>query len=343
MPACELSVVLDRDDGRYRLGEPIGGQVEVRVAADSRVRALDLLLRWDVVKDAHVLFKGEELRRRLFAGDWPAGRCQRFSFRIESPSGPCSYRGGLFDVQWRAIASAELAWDRAVVAEAELSIAPGPTLSYYAGPSQQLTRARPTLQPAGPYLRWTWPIVSLLLGLSLIALLEVGPVVVGCMLLGLAAWLVVRAARAEIVRHALGDPAVDIRPEVLAPGQTAAIEIVLRPRSRVVLQSMGLVLVQREHAERGANERTESASATVLSHEQSIAVAGEQLAPGVQRCFATTLQVPATADPSFGAPGNQVQWLLEVGIAATGLPRWQAELPLIVIPGRGSAPVDQPA
>lgn len=125
MSGCDLQIKLDHPERVYTAGSTIKGLVLVRATRDYECRGLTVTQGW------RTSGKGDTDRAdfggfRLFAGLWRAGEQASYPFELQAQRDPISYRGKLFQVEWRITAQADIPMELDLKAEEVFTLIPEP-------------------------------------------------------------------------------------------------------------------------------------------------------------------------------------------------------------------------
>ena len=124
MAKCDLKVVVDRPDKKYKFGETVTGVVEVRVNKECRCRKLTLTREWRTHGRGNRV-SGDKKDTILYEGTWSPGEEISYSFEIDLPNGPTTYHGHYLNVDWYIKARADIPWAIDPKAETEVLLDPG--------------------------------------------------------------------------------------------------------------------------------------------------------------------------------------------------------------------------
>jgi hypothetical protein len=131
MAGITLSIIPDKSDTLYRVGETIKGQVRVVVTEEIRTGALLLVLcckGFSAWKRETATVERKKAENDLFKGSWVPGEFS-YPFEIVVPSGPFTYKGQVFDVTWHLGAKAGCSEGEDVTAGIEITILPEKNMS----------------------------------------------------------------------------------------------------------------------------------------------------------------------------------------------------------------------
>lgn len=318
MPACELSIHLDREEAVYRPGEVIRGHVRVTVHAEVRCDALTLRLVWRVPPAM-----GGAPPTKLAGGEWKAGQIHVLPFELRAPDGPLSHEGTLVRVRWSLIARAHLWRARSSKVEAALALAPwtrGELLSraqgyreaplhfdgkYAQGELRRITNPRePLVRPVRvPF----WPSAAGLIAIFICAVVFVRSEVLLRTLVALV-WmggmaLVLARNKPAVV---LGFSQVKVKPFRAAPGGLLLVTVHFTAERKVLLREVTLALVGEEIVYGQPEDRRHTL------HEERVAMLDPPklrvVSAGEKLTLRRTFQLPPDAAPSLRVMNNEIRW-----------------------------------
>jgi len=349
MYQCDLSIRLEKPDLAYRCGEAIRGEVVVSVDEPCRSKELTIASQWRTHGRGNRT-EGQAQTVTLFSGEWSAGE-YRYPFELAAPTGPATYHGTVLNVDHYLTARADLPWSVDPKAETEFLLAPAPgAADYFHGPEYKPPEHEKATSLSG--LGRATVLQLLFFALSgflimvfgvLVALgLGTGPreggivmVLVGAVFTQLG-WLfhhraITRAITRWVSVRRLGTPMVKLSRDVVRPGDTIDVTLVLKPRRTLALNAAVVELSGREHAVSGGGTNMTAHDHDVHLRQHSLG-AESHLRAGRRVVLQASLEVPAGAPPTFAAYYNDLKWTAKVRLGIAGWPDWEEEFPVTVKP-----------
>ncbi len=339
MAKCELTVVREQGDLTYRGGEPIRGQVLVRVDATCRCDGLTLRPEWRTHGRGNVA-TGEEAAVELFRGEWTAGDEHAYPFEVAAPSWPWTFHGHEVNLDWALVARADIPWALDPKGEAEIVVVPGRDTmdAEVALDREKVAQARALAGGCMVLfgLAFALPgLATIVGGLIAVASGELGGLVAvpfGGIFALVGVGVAFMGMRNHLARMRLGAIEASVAPGRARPGDVVTCTVRLSPRADVELNGVRVTLHGREVAVRGSgtNQRTY----THDLHREEVTLEGSRTS--VRRLDDVELQhafrLPADAPYSLSVRSNAVRWTVSFHVDVAGWPDWTEEQPLIVLP-----------
>jgi hypothetical protein len=362
MPACELKIVLDREDGTYGGGDSVTGRVEVTAAREVECRALSIALEWKASGKGNT-----ETGRRdvqvLYRGSWREGAAASYDFEVAAPDRPLSFDGKLFRIGWFVTAAADLRLAGDAGAEKPIRIVARRNLVggspdrdddflsdqrrkqilgkilRTAGWRARLLLALQTLGGDQVFL-WLYAAgttAAIALAVQLWRIWSRGEdsELPGLLLVVLFVVLAALVAgrdrfRRAIASRRIGPVEVTYRPTVPTPGENLSCCVRFQPRTEISLDKATLQIVAREEVVRGSGKHKRTLRAVVHRSEAALP-ARTQYFHGEAVELEGTVQIPADAPVSFFGSSNRVQWTLEVRLHLGRWIDWKQQLLITVL------------
>lgn len=301
----------------------------------------------------------------LFAGAWRASQNAYYPFELDTPSGPITYRGKLFNVDWFLRARADIPGGLDATAEEEFLLIPGEVPGEVSvGKLDEMPPARRRvvqhLAGGGSYATFigeTLGVIILLVGLSCltvavlnilhrfarIALPQIVPQVHPASLFWLTlfgvmgtyvGWRYFFAGLQRVIARAkLGPVDVPLSSPTLCRGENITCMVRFKPRVAVEITEGTASLTANESVSDSGDRYRSSSTTEETVHEQNIALSpGGTVAAGESVTLQASLPVPADAPPTFWAMNNKLLWVLHVELKLRGWPDWARHIPITVRP-----------
>lgn len=341
MAKCDLTVRLDEGSTVVRQGDPITGEVIVRVDEFGRCDGLALVCEW-FTRGSGNPESGEASREVLHTGDWWPGE-HRYRFTVAAPLGPMSSDGEAIAIGWRVVARADLAWARDAVAGAEFRLLPRPDASleepYYFGPSYGIlagdlgAELKLSETPSGEAAKkgswWAWMAGALLVVTLAVAMPP--------LLLLMSPFIVYAVIHNLLVRDKLGRPELKVVPRVTHPGGTVEVTVAITPRRDVLIESLFVELVADANATKGHGKGARTIQTRLYTRRERFGSVARELRAGERIEETVRLEIPADGQYSFHASANTILWRVDARAIVPRWPDWHASVVVAVRPGRASA------
>jgi hypothetical protein len=349
MSRCEVSIHLERDEPVYRPGEPIRGEVEVRVQEACRTEMLVLSHFWRTHGRGN-RDEGTPTIQSLYSGEWSAGETYRYPFEIALPNGPRTYHGNLLNVDWYIAARARLAWAIDPKAETEVILETGAAGDYCFGPRYKPPEEALAASGRGRGCILFFGVVLAALGVF-VAMIELAlwrtnqlsgspwvgmTVSAGFVAVGVAVFLA--TAWRSVSERKLGVPEVKLRPEVAHAGATLGIGVKFCPRSVVTLEEVRAELVGLEEVVSGSGRRRTTPKHEIHRRRVVLLEPGRAIEAGEVVSLEKEIVLPASAPLTFAAPNNELKWSVEIAIGVTRWADWRRSFPITLAPAPAPGP-----
>ena len=350
MSKCDLQIQVDKPDRSYAPGERIRGHVTVTIDEAVRCKGLTVTLQWRTHGRGNRSL-GPASSVELFQGEWGAGEQRAYGFEFIAPSGPASYHGTFVNVDHYLTARVDLPWAFDPKAEAEVLLVPPRGVSEYDfGPAYQppaaelgsegRTRALGAALLAGCFGLPGLGIMAggVAFGVSWLrgnssdaAFPAIFMLLFGGVFASVGFGLAVVLLKRSLARRKLGDPLVNVTPNVARPGDRVAVQVTVQPRASLRLDGASAVLKGVEQAVSGSGSNRTTHTHELFQREVGLG-APPQLDAGQMASFSASFELPRDAAYSFAATSNLVKWSLEVKFGIQGWPDWEREFPICVRP-----------
>ena len=320
MSHCELSIQFEREPPLYAPGEPIRGNVLVRVDRDVTCSGLVIEHFWRA-EGAGVAEHGVVQSQNIYAGEVRAESETAATFEILAPSGPPTYHGKQLKIAHCVRARLDIPWNLDPTAESAYSLAPDS--EHY----PQLPVLRNTESQASGLLR----MLTLCLGLAFLAVGWLAPWPVGLFLWPLAGLAFFVVIRPWLTEFRAGKFRLETPVRTATPGQELEVELRFTPPVACVIDTAQLRLRCREITRREDGSESEQ---LVVNTLRNFSVESPDIQPKQSVVLRTLIPIPETDAYSFEGASHEVRWELEVNIDVFDWAEWKQTVPLIV---RGNA------
>ena len=331
MPACDLTIQLDRATQRFYPGEKLKGKIHVRVSEECQCDALTIALQWRT-HGKGTRDEGPDNLRLLLSNHSLRPGTHSYPFEFELPLAPTSHHGQIVNVDWFLNARADIPWAFDPKAEANILVVPRPpghdasrkvegddqppSIAHHMGKAPADVSELFTKNPKLALL-----ICGAILVTAPIFLFSVGwqPIPIGFFL----GFLVVilkkflgPTLRNAAARRRIGNTRIVIEPDKARPGSTVRVAFHIQPDTTCTIQGLHASLVGQEIAIRGSGSSRQTHTHSI--HKQRVAFLDTTRTLEAKKVFRFegTLQLPANASPSFYGGSNSIAWsiLAEVDI-----------------------------
>lgn len=332
-PAVIVTVLLDTP--AVPLGGELRGAVEVNVKDSCTCKGLTVFSRWDDYARGF----GSEGRGpglTLFTGTWHGGDTYRYPFVLPTAPGPISYDGKDVKLKWQVRAEADVGREFSSDGTAPFRLERAPIATYFPGEAMRAPYGTDSLEGVSVMVMVLALSVGAIVGLWLHHVVPYGALwaLGGGLLLGL-----IHQRRVFLDRYAnsrMGKPRFSVTPQVLAPGQSAAVEVALTPPRPLHLRAARLTLVATEfwHYKKQYPKRTHTydVSTVVFSAEMPVQVDQAALAAGRPCTLTGEVRIPDDAPCTLWSKGIYLNWDCTVHLEFEGLPTYEVPLELLVFP-----------
>jgi len=367
MPKCDLQIVFDRADCTYKTGERITGTVQVTVNEDCECRKLILARQWCASGQGESDQGTPEEEQVIFSGAWRAGQIPSYPFEIESPRGPISYHGALFNVGWQILAAADAFGIDATSAENFVLVSGSPTEdarmetleerppqlggpfekapSGYSGGCMQLFAAlfgAVALFVGLPCLViGVLNLITIYIPVSLPISVPTGPmqsiflIVVGGLFTTLGGRVLITLLRGAMARTKIGPVQFEVSPTTLRRGGTVTCTVRLQPRGSMELSeaTANLVATELVVGRRGDSDSDIPPTWRQVIHESRAQITtARAICGGESTLLTATLTIPPDAPCTFSGGNNRLVWTVAVELKLKGLPDWARTVPITIHP-----------
>ncbi len=343
-----MSVRWDAPHGRFGVGQPISGTLEVQAHQDLEFAGIDFDAFWhtngqgDAIEDGHT-------DSSLQAGRWEAGGHYSYPFSLDIPAGPCSYKGDALGVTWFLAVVVHWADGDELRMERTFQVVPAPfDGEYVPGSLDERDRQTFAKDKAPESNLWGGLLFAVLGGGGTVAILVSGGspycalFTLAIVLLG--GWMLYASIRSRMAETVVGQVHVELASESLRPGETFDVVVTCSPRKNLRLNAATIELHAAEHVwaptnasdGMGYDKQLFSQTTTVEGTVDHVIHRHESVH------LATKITVPEDATPSLYLPDKSVAWGLRVHLDLHACPDWIIEMPLLVEPGRRAAPEPEP-
>jgi hypothetical protein len=313
MAKCDLTLVFDRADRRYRGGERITGRVVARVDADCRCNALTISRFWSTGGKGNRR-TGGHATKNLFSGEWRRGQTYEYPFDFLAPLEPLTYHGRILSVDWRLVANADLPWASDPKASQIVTLRPGSLPG--------MGRARPVDLLARSFeldRRTTGCLAGFLAFIAFLLLfaLPVGPLFSAALF-----YIVFRLSRRHLAEWKLGQVSVQIPGGEAWPGGKVPFQIGFTPRMNANVRSISAVLRAIEQVTRGSGKNRRTFKET-LYQQRTVVVGQRTVGPRSGLVADGSFDLPNLPAYSFRTRDNEVRWSITVKIDIPKWPDWE--------------------
>ena len=319
MSKCDLGIVFDRRDRRYRPGEKVTGTVHVQVNRDVNCRAVLLERFWQTHGRGNTA-TGPKRADILHQGQLRAGQVLEFPFGFTAPDGPPTYRGRYLNIDHYVHLRVDVPW----------AIDPKLKEEYILQPGRRPWGNMPSLTRSSAAGKMSLGLVGVPIG---VALLVFGFIFLPFAIFLIPAGLLVLffALRKTLAERKIGQVRFTCGSAQAAPGSDLPVRLYFVPRSSSRLNRITAKLVGKESCVSGSG--TNRTTHTHKFHERTVELLAESdLRAGSPMDLKATVPIPQTDAFSFRATDNEVQWELEVRVDIPLWPDWIEKRPLIVRP-----------
>ena len=328
MSKCDLQIVFDRDDRRYRGGEEVSGTVHVRVNRDVQCNGLVLEHFWQTHGRGNTT-RGKPQSIVLFKGQWRAGESFSYAFRFTVPNGPPTHRGRYLNIDHYVRARVDVPW----------AFDPNAREEYFLLPSGRPYGNRPRTQTQREAVkhglqRFGTPLGIAMIVFGVLLLFPFGLVLIplGCLLLGF-------SMRKILAERKLGKVALRFALTLVSPGGSVPLRLTFTPRSSSRLDGVTARLVGMERCVSGSG--TNRSTHTHKFYDRTVALAGGRDVKAFERTqIDGAVQIPELHAYSFRATDNELIWTVDVRIDIPLWPDWTENRVLTVRPLAAAELVD---
>ena len=310
MSKCKLSIELPGPDDFV----PPGGELDVivHVSCDRTMKCNGLHLgrSWRT----HGLGNrpdGGSLVEELFSGTWEPGD-YAYPTKVRFPEGPRSYHGLAINVDWYLEARADIPIGIDPTAERMvLMVDPAPPKPY-TPPRVWAPQPIKLSTSASP-----WMIVAFMMIPVIFVLMLAFTPTLGLLLIPVVAYLILSFRSGNATVRSIGQVALELHPQTIAPGEELHAMLRLQPRKSVDIEHVTMNL--------RAMESTTNGSGTTSTYHREEAflleerVAGDlQLSGGDHLEEECTFKLPITAPESLDLRDNEITTRFKLEIQIVG-------------------------
>jgi hypothetical protein len=343
MEQASARIVLDRSDATFSPGEPIRGHLVMTGEPAAAVAEGVIGLQWSVVGQA-AADEGPRICRSLEASAVSGG--DTLPFELSAPGGPFTHGGTLFSIGWTLVAALRTTDGQEIEVGAPIVVqrwggggdaprAGRPRVPYDHGPDHGKPTDAERMEAARPHGRLIGGAVILVsavaTGLSF-ALAQpflgavLGAMTVLCCALYVAGLVQQRGA----IR--LGEPEIFIEPSLVRPGGTFDVRVLVRPSSRIRLDSARAVLEGYEYYRTGART-TGRAGRHDLCHAEVVLLAEpHDVGSSEELILSGRFVLPTELPPTFSHPTYAIRYKLLVEVTVAGTRSWARRRTITVSP-----------
>lgn len=344
MSKCDLQVVLDEPGRAFQVGDRITGHVEVAVNAACTCNGLSVTQRWRTHGRGNRAYgSGETLT--LFTGEWQPGEVHSFPFEFQAPAGPLTYHGHYLNVDWYLEAQADIPWALDPKAEVEYLLEIGDAdprdLHQLTVP---ITRGQRSGGPIFCMLLFFAPFIvfGTLAFVGGVGALLTGKgeglfmIIWGSLFGGIPGLMALLMLRNTFAQRKLGQVQVSFEPNAVEPGESTRLYLAFQPKAEIQVNKITVTFKGQEVVVSGSG--TNKTTHRHDLHEEAHELTGSCTLRRLEHAdFKLDLEVPKDAAPSFTASSNEVSWTCAVHVDIARWPDWSEDIPLVVVPARGSA------
>lgn len=327
MSKCDIHIVFDQPERKFRSGESVTGKVIVGVNKDVKCRGIVISGYWKTHGRGN-RDQGEYDQKNVFSGDMRAGESYEFPFEITAPHSPLTYRGKLINIDHYVRARVDIPWAFDPKQEDEFILLPSPKVQAPTQPySAEHASSKPSTKIAG------YVVFAIIIAIVFLVFLPRGGFVllmlpVAFVILALVAFFGLRKTMAE---RRLGKVDLSLENAIVAPGQSIPITLSFTPRKRGSIRGVTAGLTGKERAVSGSG--TDKTTHRHTIHEHKVTLDGPtEFAANKRVEFSGVVQIPDTNAYSFDVGENEVAWTLDLRIDIPLWPDWVDSTKLQLVP-----------
>ncbi len=320
MSKCDLGIVFDRPDRRYRAGEEVTGTVHVQVNQDVECNGVLLERFWQTHGRGNTA-TGPKQTDILEKGPLRAGQVLSFPFRFTAADGPPTYHGRYLNVDHYVHLRVDVPWAIDPKLKEEYILLPGPR------PYGNM----PSLAGGAFAGKKSLGAVGVPIGVGLLVFGAFFFIPFGLFLIPAGLIVLFFALRKTLAEKRIGQVSFTCGSAKVAPGSDLPARLYFVPRKSSHLNRITAKLVGRERCVSGSG--TNRTTHTHKFHERTVSLLSEcDVTPGSPIDLKATVPIPQTDAFSFHATDNALEWELEVCVDIPLWPDWVEKRPLIVRP-----------
>jgi hypothetical protein len=316
MARCDVQIVLDRPDRKYRGGEKVTGSVMVEVTETVRCRALTLERYWQTHGRGNRA-SGGRYAGPLFEGEWAPGTYV-YPFEFIAPASPLTYYGHYLNIDHYLHARADIPWSSDPRSTIEFVVEPGGVGGNDEAPLPDPVASGSDQQSAiGGAI-----FASILLVFGVIFLVPCGIVLIPA-----AVAIFFLSMRNRIARTKLGEVTVLVGGFRASPGERLPIDVTIA-RADAKINGVTVKLIGREVCVSGSGTNKSTHKHDLHTHQFTLETApraGELKAHG-------EVELPLTQAYSFASGDNKITWELEVRVDVPNWFDWVRSYPILLTP-----------
>jgi hypothetical protein len=316
MSKCDLAIVFDRTDRRFRGGEEVTGTAHVQVRDDCPCNRILLEHFWQTHGRGNRA-TGPKQTTVLDRGPLQAGQSLSYPFRFTAPNGPPTYHGRYLNIDHYVHLRVDVPWAIDPKLKEEYLLVPG------GGRYGNVPRGRLGVKQG-----------VLGLGVPIGAAMVLGGfffLPCGIVLIGVGLVVLFFALRKSIAEKKIGKVRLSWGSSTVAPGSRLPLRLAFTPNQSARLNRITAKLVGKERCVSGSG--TNRTTHTHKFHERTFMLASEcEMNAGRPIRVDGAVPIPETAAYSFHASDNDVLWELEIRIDIPFWPDWIEKGPVIVRP-----------
>ncbi|MEZ4632938.1 MAG: hypothetical protein R2880_19870 [Deinococcales bacterium] len=338
MSRCDFSIEWDKEAVFY-VAEQASGKVHISVNQDTVCHKLSVRAEWRTHgrgnRDKGTL---PIIEHTVSADKLIAGQSYTFPFNFTVSSGPLSYRGHYFNVDWylKAVIDARGPFDPSY----EQDFIVLPSVGQAADPrfSGILSNIAKTNLGSRPSIfMGLFSLIFIGFGLFwFIFTRSVGNAPAffpffGLVFVVVGGILFYGNVRNFLAQQQLKDIKVELDKNILIPDEAFTCNLSFNPSRNLTMQKVRFKLIGKEQVVSGSGTKRKTYTHNIFEGtetqlEDSFIKAGES------QTLSQLLHIPENAPYSFSAPDNKFIWQLEVVVDAKGVSNWVQTYPLSVIP-----------
>jgi hypothetical protein len=357
----DLSVVFDRSDRLYRLGDVITGKLVLQPTSDRSYSEIKVAYRWrthgqgdrDEGTGTWLTLAAEKIKLK-------AGERREFSFRLNAPDGPVTYHGNYLNVDWYVAGHANsgplhhvkseqdfllLGPDRAgAITEPRVGARGEDVPPSKSGAGYRSDELK-VFQRISSRVPRPWPtngvvlaaIVAAIVFAFLVYVFRVsllwtlfGAIAASLAVVGGLIFMFLAVLRSSY-KLALEFGEVWIRPIKVNPGSDIRCHLDFVAKRNIHLGSITASILLRERVEK-TQGTTKETRAVIVEEKYCTRTFDEDLHEGRRVVFECTLPVASDAPPSFSSDNNRLEWIVTMSAELTGWPGWSRSFALTVSP-----------
>lgn len=326
MSKCDLKIEFSRQDRRYRVGERIHGEVQIRVNSEFRSNGVILERYWRTHGRGNTE-RGEREKQRLDeGGQWAAGDLMTFPFEFPAPQGPATYRGTYLNIDHYIQVRVDVPWSFDPKLEEEfLLVDHGPSYEGKPKPPKPVTELATSVGGNS---------VGGILGVALLIAGVIFFCPFGIVLIPIGLTILFFSIRKSLAEKKLGKVSLDFPKQFVSPGETLPVRIDFTPRRGGGLRKVTLVLEGKELCVSGSGSNR-TTHKHVISKQTVDLGAPTTLVAGSPVRLAADVAMPDTQAYSFDSSDNKIRWEAVIRFDLPNWPDWIETIPLVLVPAGG--------